>query len=321
MKRTKLLSIISHFKGKKIGIIGDLILDQFVFGDVERISPEAPIPVVVFDKETYKLGGAANAANNIRALGANVFLVGAVGNDNEGKMFLGEIKKSGINQHGIFTLKDRPTTFKTRIVAKGQQIVRVDRETTNDISKKTEEFVIKFISDNIKDWDGLIVSDYGKGFVTEKVAKTIVLLANKYKKPLIGDIKPAAHASYFKNIGMLTPNTQEALQISGSTTVQKAGKKIQEQLHCNVLVTQGADGMILFEGEKVIHFPALAKEVVDIVGAGDTVAAALCLSCASQASMEEGAIIASFAASIVVNKMGTAVVELDELKQSLEDEK
>jgi len=317
MKKTNLLNVINNFKGKKIGIIGDLILDQFVFGDVERISPEAPIPVVLFDKETYKLGGAANTANNIRALGANVFLVGSVGNDNEGRIFLSEIKKSGINQNGILTLEDRPTTLKTRIVAKGQQIVRVDRETTNYINKKTEESVITFISDNIKNWDGLIVSDYGKGFITEKVAKTIVVLANKHKKPLIGDIKPMLHALYFKNIGLLTPNAKEALQISGSNTVEQAGKKIQQQLNCNVLVTQGPDGMTLFENKKVTHFAALAKEVVDIVGAGDTVAAALCLSLASEATIQESTIIASHAASIVVSKAGTAVVDFNELRAAL----
>lgn len=320
MEKEHLLSIINHFKNQKIAVIGDLILDQFIFGNVERTSPEAPIPVVLLEKETYKLGGAANTANNIRALGAKVFLIGAIGSDNEGKIFLNEVKKNDINKDGVALLKDRPTTQKTRIVAKGQQIVRVDREQVHSIDAKTEVSVIKFISDNIKNWDGMIVSDYGKGFITERIAKTIVSLANKHKKPLIGDIKPATHAPYFKNIGLLTPNTKEALQISQCVTIEEGGKKIQQELGCNVLITQGADGMTLFEGKKIQHFPALAKEVVDIVGAGDTVAAALCLSWASKASMEESAVIASLAASIVVNKMGTAVVEFDELKRAVEHE-
>lgn len=321
MKKTNLLNIINSFKDQKIAVIGDLILDQFIFGNVERTSPEAPIPVVLLEKETYKLGGAANTANNISALGAKVSLIGVIGNDNEGKMFLNEVKKNNINKDGIITLKDRPTTQKTRIVAKGQQIVRVDREQVHSIDSKTEASVIKFISDNIKNWDGMIVSDYGKGFITEKMAKAIVVLANKYKKPLVGDIKPAIHAPHFKNIGLLTPNAKEALEISHSDSIEEAGEKIQQELDCSVLITQGADGMTLFEGKKIQHFPALAKEVVDIVGAGDTVAAALCLSLASKASVEEGAIIASFAAGIVVSKMGTAVVEFNELKQSLENER
>lgn len=326
--KNNFINIINRFKGKKIGVMGDLMLDQFIFGDVERISPEAPVPVVVSKKEVYKLGGAANTANNICALGGNVFLIGSVGNDNEGKIFLREVKKNSINTNGVFTLNDRSTTQKTRIVAKGQQIVRVDREATNYINKTTEESVIKFISDNFKNWDGVIVSDYGKGFITEKIAKEIITLAKKHKKLVIGDIKPAAHARYFKNIGLLTPNTNEAFGLSQCNDIKEAGKKIQEELNCSVLITRGSDGMTLFENPsslhssgqvKITHFPALAKEVVDIVGAGDTVASAFCLSLASGASMEESAVVSSHAASIVVNKTGTATVSLKELKDSFLD--
>ena len=317
----KLVNTVNTFKGKKIGVIGDLILDQFIFGDVERISPEAPIPVVLFEKETYKLGGAANTANNIRALGAEVFLVGVIGDDNEGTIFSKHIEASGIAKSGIVALPGRPTTQKTRIVAKGQQIVRVDREVMHDIDAPTHQSLMKYISNNIGGWDGLIVSDYGKGLITEKIAKDIVALANKHNKPFIGDIKPASHAYYFENIGLLTPNANEAFAISQCSDIEEAGKKIQSDLHCNVLITRGADGMTLFEGEKITHFPAVAKEVVDIVGAGDTVAAAFCLSWASGAAMQESAQIASFAAGIVVSKMGTAVADINELKKALEDAK
>ncbi len=322
MKKDNLLTVIDKFKDKKIAVIGDLILDHFIFGDVERISPEAPIPVVLFEKEIYKLGGAANTANNIQSLGAKAFLIGSIGSDNEGKIFLNEAKHSGINKEGVFVLSSkRPTTLKKRIVARGQQIVRVDREITNDIDKETEENVIRFISDNFKNWDGVIVSDYGKGFITEKIAKTIVALAQKYKKPLLGDIKPVIHTSYFKNIGILTPNIHEAFAISQCDSVNEAGRTIQKKLNCDVLITQGSDGMTLFEDKQIKHFPAVVKEVVDIVGAGDTVAAVFCLSLVSGALMRNAAMVANFAAGIVVNKMGTATVNFDELKKVLENGK
>lgn len=317
MEKEKLIKIINNFKGKKIGVIGDLILDQFVWGDVERISPEAPIPVVLINKETYVLGGAANTANNIIAAGGNAFLVGAIGKDVAGRRFLHQLEINNINRKGVVILQDRTTTQKTRIVAQNQQIVRIDREKINKLNKEQEERVIKFISSYLKEWDILVITDYGKGFITKNLISSIKWLAQKYHKPIIGDIKPAVHIPYFRNITLLTPNQKEAFEISGTKDVTIMGKIIQKQLKCNVLITRGAEGMILFEGNEVVSFSAKAKEVFDVVGAGDTVVAFISLSLASGASLKEAVIIANHAASLVVGKKGTAIVSFAELINDL----
>ncbi len=313
----KLINIINNFRGKKIGVIGDLMLDQFIFGQVHRISPEAPVPVVLFEKETYVLGGAANTAHNIASLGGDVFLVGAIGQDDAGNEFLRQVKKNAMSDKGIFTVPRYFTTQKSRVIARGQQVVRVDREQAESLGKKIEDTVMRFISKHMAGWDGVIVSDYGKGFITEKIAKEIIRLARVHKKPVVGDVKITRHARYFDGIDVLKPNAAEAFAISQCHDITEAGKKIQKELHCDVLVTQGADGMTLFERKKVTHVPALAKEVVDIVGAGDTVAAAVCLALSVGASLEESMIIANHAAGIVVSKAGTATVDFKELKKGL----
>lgn len=315
----KLIEIIDNFKGKKIGVIGDLILDQFIFGEVKRISPEAPIPVVLVDKEIYRLGGAANTANNIIASGGNVFLVGAIGKDIAGERFLSQLKVNDIDTKGIVILPNKMTTQKARIIAGTQQVVRVDREKTDYLNKEVEQKVINLISSYIKEWDALVITDYGKGFVTKSLVQEIINLCKKHGKFIIGDTKPK-HASYFKNITLLTPNQKEAFEISGAKDVETAGKIIQEQLNCNVLITRGAAGMTLFENNKIINLPVKAKEVFDVVGAGDTVAAIISLTLASGANLKEAAIIANHAAGIVVAKQGTAIVSFEELIKDLKSD-
>jgi len=319
MKKEKLIKIVNNFKGKKIGVIGDLMLDQFVWGDVERISPEAPIPVVLINKETYALGGAANTANNVVASGGNVFLVGIIGEDVAGKKLFHRLQMNNINTKGVVVLPDKPTTQKTRIIAGTQQIVRVDKEKTNYLNKQVEQKVINFINSYLKEWDALVITDYGKGFITESLISKVKELTQKYYRPIIGDIKPAAHIPYFKNITLLTPNQKEASEISGTKDVTIMGKIIQKQLKCNVLITRGADGMTLFENNKNIHFPTKAKEVFDVVGAGDTIAALISLSLASGANLKEAAVIANHAAGIVVGKIGTATVSPEELINDLKN--
>lgn len=315
----KLIEIINNFKGKKIGVIGDLMLDQFVWGDVRRISPEAPIPVVLINKETYVLGGAANTANNVVASGGNVFLIGAVGKDIAGKRLLHQLQINNIDIKGIIILPDKPTTQKTRFIAGTQQVVRVDKEKTNYLDKQVEQKVINLIGSYLKEWDAVVISDYGKGFITESLVLTIKRLAQKYHKPIIGDVKLATRVPYFKNITLLTPNQEEAFEISGVKDVIMAGKKIHEQLKCDVLITRGAKGMTLFKNNEIIHFSTKAKEVFDVIGAGDTVAAFVSLSLASGANLKEAAIIANHAAGIVVGKKGTATVSFKELVADLEN--
>ena len=316
--KNKKLSIIDKFKQKKIGVIGDLMLDQFIWGDVERISPEAPIPVVFVKKETFVPGGAGNTANNIAALGGDVYVVGLVGSDLAAEQLIQEFKKREINIAGILKDKNRPTIQKIRVVARGQQVVRVDKEKSDCINSQQEREVLDFIASNIKNWDGLVISDYTKGFITKNLTQEIISLAREYDKFIIGDTKPK-HISFFKNISLITPNYKEAKEITGKESLEEAGKAIQEQLNCNVLITQGSQGMTLFENNKIKQFPARAREVFDVSGAGDTVVGALALALASGANFEEAAIIANHAAGITVGKIGTTTVSPEELKDSLKN--
>lgn len=294
------------------------MLDKFIIGDVERISPEAPIPVVIAQKELSAPGGAGNVASNIAALGGVVSILGLVGNDSAMRDLLKEFKKRKINAKGIIKSSQRPTCQKIRIVARNQQMVRVDKEDNHYIHDGLEEKVINFARKNIKNWDGLVISDYAKGFITQNLATEIISLAKKHKKPIIGDTKPK-HAAYFKNITLLTPNYKEATEISGIADVKKSGKAIQRKLNANVLITRGAEGMSLFEGKKIVNFTTKAKEVFDVAGAGDTVVATLILSLVSGANLEEAAVIANHAAGIAVAKVGTAAVSQRELKMDLKE--
>ncbi len=312
----KLVELVNNFKGKKIGVIGDLMLDHFIWGDVERISPEAPIPVVLAHKESFIPGGAGNTASNIAALGGKVFLVGLAGKDEAGKKLISEFQKIDVDTSGVLISSQKPTIQKIRIVARGQQVVRVDKENTEYISKDIEKKLISFILPNIKEWDGIVVSDYAKGVITKNFAQTLVKLAVKHKKPIICDVKPK-HAPYFKNATLLSPNHKECLEIAGVEDERQAGKIIQKQFNCSVLLTQGARGVTLFGNKEIKHFPAMAKEVFDVSGAGDTTVAVATLALASGANLEQASIIANHAAGIVVGKLGTAVVFPQELKQNL----
>ena len=320
MKKEKLIKIINNLSEKKIGVVGDLMLDEFIWGDAERISPEAPIPVVLVDRETFMPGGAANTANNITSLGGRTFVVGSIGNDKVGDLLCRALKRNNINTEGVVIVSNKPTTQKTRIIARSQQIVRLDREKTDYIKRGTEEKTVKFIESHIENWGALIISDYGKGFITPNLARRIIVLAGKYKKPVIVDTKKSAHARFFKNATLITPNLNEAKNITGLEDLKIMGKTIQKRLNCSVLITQGAEGMTLFEGNGVKHFSSKAREVFDIAGAGDTVAATLALSLAAGASLKEAAVISNHAAGIVVGKLGIATVTQKELKNSLENE-
>jgi len=316
----KLIEIVNNFQGKKIGVIGDLMLDQFIWGDAERISPEAPIPVVLATKETFMPGGAGNTANNIASLGGRAFMIGLVGQDQAAQQLLRELKTKGINTTGIIKTPKRTTIQKIRVVARGQQVVRVDKEKDNPVDGQAKKKIISFIAFHIKNWDALVISDYAKGLVTQDLTQKIIALAKKHQKPILGDTKPK-NASYFKNVTLLIPNYKEAIEISGVEDLKKVGRKIQKQLNCDVIITQGAQGMTLFEKRKIKKFPTKAKEVFDVSGAGDTVVAALALSLVSGANLEEATCIANYAAGIVVGKLGTATVFPEELKRELENEK
>lgn len=316
MIKNRIFDIIDKFEKIKIGVIGDLMLDQFTWGNAERLSPEAPIPIVFAESETIVPGGAGNTASNIAALGGQVQIIGVIGEDEAGKLLLQKLKHSRIDTSGIIMDQSRPTTQKIRIVARGQQVVRIDKEKRHAIAECESDRVIQLIAANINNWHGLAISNYAKGLITQSFAEKIVCLARERDKFIILDSKPE-QIDYFKNATLVTPNLKEAEAISRQHNLSDMGKEIQKRLNCSVLITQGAEGMTLFENDQINHFPAEAEEVFDVSGAGDTVVATFAMALAAGAGMEEAAYIANHAAGIVVGKRGTATISIEELREKL----
>lgn len=323
MNKKRLQEIIKKFPKKKILVIGDLILDEFIWGTVDRISPEAPVPVVWVNSESFMPGGAANVANNIATLGANASICGLVGKDKNANLLIEELKKKNVDTRGIVVDTERPTTLKTRIIAHHQQVVRIDREKLDGIDDNILEQVLCFVREKIDEIDGLIIEDYGKGLITAKLLSQLVPLAKKHKKVITVDPK-VEHFSYYEGVTSLTPNQKEAEYASGvkirkDSDIDKAGKKILQELNSeSVLITLGENGMRLFQRSgKITHIPTVAKEVFDVSGAGDTVIAAFTLSLASGATLLEAAQLANFAAGVVVGKVGVAVTTKEELQEAI----
>ena|SRR3989338_8876417 len=326
MDKSRLLRIIGQFKGKKILVIGDIMLDKYIWGEVSRISPEAPVQVVNVLRESYAPGGAANVANNIAALNAKAFMVGIVGNDNAKDSLISELEKREIDVEGIFTEKNKPTIQKVRVIGRSQQLLRFDYEEKGYVNADTEKNILDFILGKIDGADAVIVSDYAKGVITKNLMEKIIKISMEKNKIVIVDPKPR-HKDFYKNSTLITPNHTEAHQMTNleeeentDNDVEKMGKRLIKELNSNVLITRGEKGMSLFEKNgEITHIPAYAKEVYDIVGAGDTSVAFLTLALASGASFKEGAIIANHAAGITVGKIGTSTVSIEELRESIEN--
>lgn len=315
--------IISKFKDVKILVVGDLILDEFVWGDSSRISPEAPVPVVLVQAQSFMPGGAANVANNISALGGKAYLVGVIGRDERGRLLENLLEQKGVDIEGIISDSDRPTTLKTRVVARHQQIVRIDRENALPINDGVNREVIEHVKNKIDEMDGIIIEDYGKGVITPKFLKEIVPLAKRHNKIIIVDPKEE-HFSYYKGVTAITPNRKEAevavgIKAKDDESLNKIGKRLVEKYRLKVaLITLGEHGMLLFERSgKITHIPTVAQEVFDVSGAGDTVIAAFTLALGAKARTIEAAHISNFAAGIVVGKIGVATASPSELKSRI----
>lgn len=320
----KLKSIIHKFHKAKVLVIGDLILDEFIWGKVERISPEAPVPVVLVNSESFMPGGSSNVANNIAALGGNSCIAGIIGDDKNGKTLVEELRKKRVDTAGIVIDSQRPTTLKTRIIAHHQQVVRVDREKSAPIDDNLLEQIMSFIRREIENIDALIIEDYGKGVIIPRFLAEVVPLARKYKKIITVDPK-ISHFAYYRGVTCITPNEKEAeggsgIAIENDNDINKAGEKLLKDLFLDsVLITLGENGMRLFEKEgKITHIPTVAQEVFDVSGAGDTVIAAFTLALACGATKLEAAHLSNFAAGIVVSKVGTAVVTKEELLERID---
>lgn len=319
----KLKEIIGNFKDAKVLVIGDLILDEFIWGDVSRISPEAPVPVVWVKRESFMPGGASNVANNLRSLGATTYLAGVIGLDERGAILKGELEQKGIDVSGIVADGSRPTTLKTRVVAHHQQVVRIDKEKLGGLS----DYIIRRIISNarqiIDKVDAVIIEDYGKGVITPKLLKEIVPFAKSRKKIISVDPKEE-HLKYYKGITLITPNNHEAskavgFEIKDSDTLKKAGQAMLKKFQCKIaLITLGENGMAVFEKDKPMkHIPTVAQDVFDVSGAGDTVIASYTLSLAAGADPLQAAHISNCAGGIVVGKVGIAVVSPEELMDRL----
>ncbi len=323
MKAAALRTYIKKFHEAKILVVGDFILDQYIWGQVNRISPEAPVPVLSVSSETFQLGGAANVSNNIRSLGGRVDLCGVIGADDGSRQFLEVLAGQGLGRDGIFTDKDRPTTRKTRVVAHNQQLVRFDTEKTNPISGVLEARISRYVAACIRSVSAVVVSDYAKGVVTQRVMTDITDLANRHSIPVIVDPK-VAHIGRYKGATVITPNHHEAVQAAGlhgddEPTLLEAGRHLHQRLGCQaVLITRGERGMSLIEGGgKVAHIPTVARQVFDVTGAGDTVVATLALALSAGAPMKQAAMIANHAAGIVVGMVGTGTVTAAGLEEAL----
>ncbi|HMK56495.1 MAG TPA: D-glycero-beta-D-manno-heptose-7-phosphate kinase [Dissulfurispiraceae bacterium] len=317
--------IIGAFKDKKILIIGDVILDRYIFGRVSRISPEAPVPVVDVQRESFLLGGAANVANNIIALGGKVTVAGVIGKDRAGEVVRGLMSDCGIGAEGIIE-DNRPTTVKSRVIAHNQQVVRFDREDRRKLEGKGLQSMLAYIKGALPHFDAVIISDYKKGVVSASLVKATVNFA-KQKKTFIAVDPKVGHFHLYKNVSLVTPNIMEASQGSGveirdEKDLLRAGRTLLSRLSCaSVLITRGEEGMSLFEREmknvNVTHIPTVAKKVFDVTGAGDTVIAAFTLARAAGASLQEAAVISNHAAGIVVGEIGTAVAVPEAVLKSL----
>ena len=314
--------IIDSMRGRKVVVLGDVMLDEFVWGDVTRISPEAPVPVVDIKRESAHLGGAANVLANLVALGADATVVGVVGNDSAGERLRNSLREVSAGQDGFLVVDEkRPSTIKTRIIAHSQLVVRADRELRTPVNGETEKRIIEKLKDALEGAAAFVVSDYDKGVVTPRILAEILPLAYS-RIPVLVDPKIRNFSSY-RPATLVTPNHHEALRMTNLENdtddgLAEAAKLIRERLGCDaVLITRGDQGMMLQEGDEGAIFVATAaREVYDVTGAGDTVIATLAAALSTGASLVEAAMLANNAAGIVVGKVGTATANATELIDS-----
>ncbi|MFI5251925.1 MAG: D-glycero-beta-D-manno-heptose-7-phosphate kinase [Bacteroidota bacterium] len=319
----RLDDILAGISGKRIAVIGDLMLDRYIWGSVTRISPEAPVPIVDVDSEQTRLGGAANVAKNIQSLGGDPFIIGVIGDDNSGKNLHALLKESEFVKDGIVIDASRPTTVKTRIIAHNQHVVRTDRESRKDISPEIQQKIMAIFRKKIDTIDGIIIEDYNKGVVVKGLIAEILALALSMKK--IVSVDPKFHNFFeYKNATIFKPNRKEAeealgMKLKTDEEVIIAGKEILRRLEAdNVLLTRGERGMSLFDSSGgVYHTPTKARNIADVSGAGDTVIATLTLALAAGAAVREAAALANYAGGVVCGYVGIVPIHTAKLREAV----
>jgi rfaE bifunctional protein kinase chain/domain len=331
MSQKRVREILDASLNARILVIGDLMLDQFVWGSVRRISPEAPVPVVEFERENFMPGGAANVARNLTALGLSTELFGIVGHDDIARRLKELLLEQSVICQGVLGDRHRPTSIKTRIIAQNQQLVRVDREDSNALDGRTRKRLLDAIEERVYQADAVIVGDYGKGVVTQPVLDRLKQLCRERGVWLSLDPKPVNRLDW-SGLSLITPNRKEAFELADRIDGARAPHPLEDRNLMAVvddliqrfqpavlLVTLGDHGMLLCRhGAKPYHIPTVAQEVFDVSGAGDTVIATFTLAIAAGASPEEAAIISNHAAGVVVGKIGTATLTQEELLASFQ---
>jgi rfaE bifunctional protein kinase chain/domain len=317
--------LVEQFKKTTLLVVGDIMIDEFIWGTVSRISPEAPVPVVAVMRENLLLGGAANVVHNVHSLGGRVLLAGLIGDDRMGEKIKKLLAERRIDSTGLVVQAGRPTTVKTRVIAHSQQVVRFDRESREPISAQSQGDLLRYLDKNWGEVDGIIVSDYGKGLIASPLMKFIMQRKRADGKLVAVDPK-MNNFNLYVGATIVTPNRQEAeaaagKEITDEASLMEVGRALLERFASQaILITRGEEGMVLFEREgDVINVPTVAKEVYDVTGAGDTVISALTLALASGIDPPAAAVVANYAAGIVVGKVGTATVTPEELKTAISE--
>lgn len=318
----RLDAILARWTGRRVFVLGDLMLDRYLWGDTARISPEAPVPVIEAREETARLGGAANVAHNLRALGGEPLLVGVTGADPEGQQMLRLLRERDISTGWLAADRDRPTSTKTRVLARHQQVVRIDREETAEIDGTVLETVLERSLAALEKAEACVISDYGKGVITRKLLEPVLADAGRRGIPVCVDPKEN-HFFAYHGVTVITPNLAEAgvacgQKLRGLPAILAAGGYLRERLGArSVLITRGDQGMTLFrEAAPILHFPTVATDVFDVTGAGDTVVSTIALALAAGADLPEATAISNHAAGLVIREVGTCVATVEALRGS-----
>ena len=321
--RARIRQNISQLKGRKVVIVGDVGLDEYVMGDVRRISPEAPVPVVEVRREDLRLGLAANVAQNVASLGGTAVLVSVVGKDGAADQFRELLKSAGVSPENLIVDPSRPTTRKLRVMAEHHHIVRVDFELKRYLDPAVEDELLKRLATVIPTCDGVIIQDYAKGVLSESGMREVIRMGQTHGKHVMVDPNRTTPVQFYFGVDLMTPNREEAVELSGldisdlrtsPKLILELGQSLREKAKAaHLVITRGKEGMTLFDQDRVVHFPTFARQVFDVTGAGDTVIAALALAWGAGWKLEEACVLANFAAGVVVGKVGCVPCQADEL--------
>ncbi len=319
----RLRECVDRFSTARVLVVGDIILDEYVWGDVSRISPEAPVPVVDVRDQTRVPGGAANVVVNMATLGARPLLCGVIGQDTVGDQLLGFLERTGLSTAGVFRDPTRPTSIKTRVIAHHQQVVRFDCESRKPVGPENIGKILEFASRHLSGIDAVVISDYGKGVVSAPLMSGMKGLAAKRPVRIAVDPKPG-NFEHYRGVDVITPNHHEAgrycgFEIVDRRSLDQAGRRMLAELACgSVLITQGKEGMTLFENSgAIVRIPTVARKVFDVTGAGDTVIGTFSLGLATGMDLKSAALLSNVAAGIVVGEVGTSAVKAEELKRAI----